>query len=309
MGKMATPAHAPTIETTPIDSTRRRVLWIGSGDGLEFVIARTGLAALADVVDAESPEAAVASGVAGLAGQSTPTLAVLAADRPARFSADDAVILSKAWPLMPIVSVASSLVDGRRRSGPPLPGIEEVPWHDLPGRCGWWLAALEKGVPTSLGLPATSRREERLLESIGGLQSHAGEATPGHPATLILAQGAVSVVAARADDLEGLCDLLTVAGHRVLGRQIGRPQIDESADTLVWDVGDLEAGDLEWLRLLAANRPGLFIVMLDSFPRGDSVAAALRAGAAAVLGRPVNLEALAGSLMRRRTLRSAQSDR
>jgi len=302
MGKMVMPATAPTIDARRDDSTRRRVLWVGSGDGLEFVIARTGLAALANVIDAQSPAAAVAACAAGLAGEATPTLAVLAADRPARFSADDAVILSKTWPLMPIVSVASSLVDGRRRSGPPLHGIEEVPWHDLPGRCGWWLAALEAGVPTSLGLPATSRREERLLESIGGLQSHAVKAASGHPAQSILAPVEVSVVAARADDLEGLCDLLTVAGHRVLGRQIGRPQMDESADTLVWDVGDLAAGDLEWLRLLAANRPGLFIVLLDSFPRGDSVAAALRAGAAAVLGRPVNLEALAGTLLRRRPL-------
>ena len=47
---------------------------------------------------------------------------------------------------------------------------------------------------------------------------------------------------------------------------------------------------------------GLFIVLLDSFPRGDTVAAALRAGAAAVLGRPVCLEAVAGTLLRRRTL-------
>jgi len=277
------------------------VLWIGSSDGLELGMAHAGLAALADVSDAESPQAAVAAAVA-IAGHATPALAVLASDRPARFTAADALLLSQKWPLMPIVSVASSLVDGRRRSGPQLPGIDEVPWHDLPGRCGWWLAAVEAGVPTSLGLPTTSRREERLLESIGGLQHHAAEATSGHPAPAILPPAEISVAAARADDLEGLCDLLTVAGHRVVRRQIGRPHIDEAAETLVWDVGDLAAGDLEWLRLLAANRPGLFIVLLDSFPRGDSVAAALRAGAAAVLGRPLCLEALTGTLLRRRTL-------
>ena len=294
------PAPVPTIDARTNDSTRRRVLWIGSGDGLELAIARRGIAAIADVIDAASPEAAVAAGKAAVAGHATPTLAMLASDRPARFTIADALILSQAWPLMPIVSVASSLVDGRRRSGPPLPGIEEVPWHDLSGRCGWWLAALEAGLPTGLGMPATSRREERVLESIGGLQSDAGKAALRHPFSAILAPAEVSVAAARADDLEGLCDLLSVAGHRVLNRQMGRPRIDESAETLVWDVGDLEAGDLEWLRLLAANRPALFIVLLDSFPRGDSVAAALRAGAAAVLGRPVNLEAVAGTLLRRR---------
>jgi hypothetical protein len=289
------------INASPNESTRRRVLWIGSVDGLELGMARSELAALADVTDADSPQAAVVA-AAAIAGQATPAVAVLASDRPARFTAADALLLSQAWPLMPIVSVASSLLDGRRRSGPQLPGIDEVAWHDLPGRCGWWLAAFEAGLPTSLGLPATSRREERLLESIGGIGSNSVGALSGHPAPACLAPAEVSVAAMRADDLEGLCDLLTVAGHRVVKRQIGRPHLDEAAGTLVWDVGDLTAGDLEWLRLLAANRPGLFIVLLDSFPRGDTVAAAMRAGAAAVLGRPVNLEALAGTLLRRRTL-------
>ena len=294
------PPSAPTINACPNDSTRRRVLWIGSADGLELGMARSGLAALADVTDADSPQAAV-NAAAALAGQATPALAVLASDRPARFTAADALLLSRAWPLMPIVSVASSLVDGRRRSGPLLPGIEEVPWHDLPGRCGWWLAAFEAGLPTSLGLPATSRREERLLESIAGIGSNFAGAASGYAAPACLAPAEISVAAARADDLEGLCDLLTVAGHRVVKRQIGRPRLDEAAGTLVWDVRDLAAGDLEWVRLLAANRPGLFIVLLDSFPRGDIVAAAMRAGAAAVLGRPVCLEAVAGVLLHRRS--------
>jgi len=36
----------------------------------------------------------------------------------------------------------------------------------------------------------------------------------------------------------------------------------------------------------------------QSFPRGDAVEAALRAGAGAVLGRPIVLEALEGTLRR-----------
>ena len=255
-------------------------------------MARSGLAALADVTDAESPQAAVAA-AAIMKGQATPTLAVLAADRPGRFTVADALILSQAWPLMPIVSVASSLVDGRRRSGPSLPGIDEVPWHDLPGRCAWWLAAFAAGLPTSLGLPATARREERLLESIGGIGSRTGKTARGLQVSGMLASTDVSVAAARAD-------LLAIAGHRVVNRQLGRPRVDEAAGSLVWDVADLAAGEREWLRLLAANRPGLFIVLLESFPRGDTVAAAMQAGAAAVLGRPVCLEALVGTLLSRR---------
>ena len=299
MGRMAIPPHPPAIGSCSDETARRRLLWIGSVDGVELGMARAGLAALADVTDAESPHAAVAA-AAVMEGQATPTLAVLAADRPGRFTVADALILSQAWPLMPIVSVASSLVDGRRRSGPPLPGIDEVPWHDLPGRCGWWLAAFEAGLPTSLGLPATARREERLLESIGGIGSRTGKTARGLQVPAVLASTDVSVAAARADDLEGLCDLLAIAGHRVVNRQLGRPRVDEAAGSLVWDVADLAAGEREWLRLLAANRPGLFIVLLESFPRGDTVAAAMQAGAAAVLGRPVCLEALVGTLLCRR---------
>jgi DNA-binding NtrC family response regulator len=111
----------------------------------------------------------------------------------------------------------------------------------------------------------------------------------------------VSVAAAGAVELEGLCDLLALAGHRVVHRQCGRPRLDETAPALVWDVRDLTAQDTEWLRVLTANRPGLLSVILDSFPRGDSVLTAMRAGAAAVLGRPVCLEALAGTLLAART--------
>ena len=160
-----TPSTTRRIDAFPAPVARRRVLWVGSTAGLELGMARAAVGAQADVTDAESPQAASQlAGNADAAG-STPVFAILASDRPGRFAVADVLELSRVWPLMPIVSVATSLVDGRRRSGPQLPGIEEVPWHDLPGRCGWWLAAFESGLPSSLGLPAATRREERLLES------------------------------------------------------------------------------------------------------------------------------------------------
>jgi hypothetical protein len=313
MGRMTKSYHASGGDTVAGADARRRIIWIGSAAGLELGIAHAGLAMDADLTDAESPQKAAAAYAAlagsrksgrvggigsaggigfGVAAETTPVLGVLAADRPGRFTTADALLLSRVWPLMPIVSVASSLVDGRRRSGPQIPGIEEVPWHDLPGRCRWWLAALAAGLPTSLGLPATARREERLLESITGIRSRGPALPPGAAGPV-----EVSVAAERADDLESLCDLLARTGHRIIGRHLGRPHLDESAAAVIWDVGDLSAGDTEWLRLLAANRPGLCIVVLESFPRGDTVMAALRAGAAAVLGRPLSLEALLGTLL------------
>ena len=65
---------------------------------------------------------------------------------------------------------------------------------------------------------------------------------------------------------------------------------------LVWDAGGLGPAHLAWLRLLAANRPHLATVVIDSFPHADTVTAALQAGARAVLGRPVSPESLAGAL-------------
>ena len=296
---------------SPADSDAQRpqqvgqpacMLWIGPADGAEFGPARSWLAGRtacrgSDLLVFDSPRTALESAV-----ECGPELAVLATDRPGRWSLRDAVGLSLRWPLMPIVAVTSSLVDGRRRSGPPLPGIEEVFWHDLPGRCERWLADLDAGRHGSLGLPATTRREERLLES---LRREPGAGIRGSTAGSVTAarsvgrgSTAVAVVAEHALDLEGLADLLTLAGRRILPRRAARPALDESAELLVWDVGRIRQSHLAWLGMLSANRPSLRIVLLDSFPRSDSSLAAMRAGADAVLGRPVLLETLEGTLLR-----------
>lgn len=291
-GVHARPDTAATDRAMPRSGSARprRVLWVGSTSGVEFGLARSALAAHVDVVELERVLDVRDAQDAALAGDDlAPVFAVLASDRPGRYGVADAAALSRRWPLMPIVSVASSLVEGRRRSGPQLPGVEEVPWHDLAGRSGWWLAALDAELPTGLGMPATARREERLLESLAALTRRPDWAGTD-----------VAVAAGRPVELEGLCDLLEIAGHRVVHRSCGRPRIDETAPAVVWDVGDLLPDQLAWLRLLAANRPGLEIILLESFPRGDTAAAAMQAGAAAILGRPVSLEALAGTLVRRK---------
>jgi hypothetical protein len=280
------PARVAT-RTTGDDDSGRWILWVGSADRGELGLARSAVAAQVRVVDAPHPQAATAA--QGTGSRSSPLFIVLASDRPGRWTPVDAVFLSQLWPLAPIVSVAASLSDGSRRSGPQLPGVEEVAWHHLGGRCGWWLAGLEERRPAGLGLPTTARREERLLESLSPLSRPAGSGR--------LPPTDVSIAAPRDEDLEPLADLLAAAGCRVAGRVVGRPSLDAAARTVIWDVGRLAPGDLEWLRLMAANRPGAAVVLLESFPRGDAVEIALRAGAAAVLGRPVPLDVLAGTLL------------
>lgn len=275
-------APTPTSAARPSISPAR-VLWIGPTQRAEMRLARAWAAELVEVHDAASPAVAWAAPPVFL--DRTPAVILLAMDTPSRITLHDAVAVAVRWPLAPLVSVASSLVDGRRRSGPALAGIEEVPWHDLPGRLACWLADRAAGRPGTLGMPATARREDRLLEAM----------TRGHDRA---ARPIVSVAAGNALDVEGLADLVTAAGGTVTRRSRGRPPLDEPAAVLVWDVGRISGDHLAWLRMLAANRPALRIVVMESFPRADTAQAAIAAGAAAVLGRPASAEAVAGTLAR-----------
>jgi len=272
----------PSSGSDPVFSPRDRVLWVGAEQSADLKLARSAVANLAELYGVDSPAAALASPPQPFVERS-PVLILLASAGPGRWSLDDAVALARRWPLAPIVSVAATIVDGRRRSGPTLLGIEEVMWHDLPGRLAAWLEDRREGRPGTLGLPATARREEGIVENV-------------RPR----ARGMrVTLAATRAEDLDGLADLAAAAGATVGGRTRGRPPLDDDAPTLVWDVGIVDGAILTWLRMIVANRPGRRVVLLESFPRPDTTTAALEAGAVAVLGRPCGVETLAGTLITR----------
>lgn len=258
---------------------RGRVLWVGSSGTADLRLTREWVGRLADVHDVASPAAAPPEPFR----DRSPAVVFVAVPAPGTWSLADLVPLAIRWPLAPIVAVGATLADGRRRSGPPLPGVEEVPWHDVPGRLAMWLADREAGRAGTLGMPATARREDRFLDPARSLGDADGPL--------------VSLAAASGGDLDGLADLTRAAGAVIGRRSRGRPPLDEPAPVLVWDVGRLEADHLAWLRMLAANRPVLRIILLENFPRPDTAAAALQAGAAAVLGRPASAETLAGTLL------------
>ncbi|MFM8953697.1 MAG: hypothetical protein ACKOOF_11665 [Planctomycetaceae bacterium] len=264
----------------------RLVAWIGTARAPELAWARDGVAARAVVIEADHP-GELAARIDPGAGP-WPVLAVLASDMPSRWTLADAVAVSRCWPLAPVVSVCTPLADGRRRSGPALPGVEEVSWNELPLRLAAWFADLDAGRPGVLGLPAASRREDRVLEAAAGLRGAAqrdGESLR------------VGVAARRAVDLDGVGALLAATGATVVERMVGRPRLDMAADLVVWDVEQITADMLTWLRMLTIQQPGLAVVLLDSFPRSDTSLAAFAAGARAVLGRPLAAESLAGLLV------------
>jgi CheY-like chemotaxis protein len=295
----------------PID---RHVAWIGGAPGLELAWARHATGRLAHVSELDRPpapwspplwsavppspdapleraaNATLPARVLAPDGRPTapvwPTLAVLATEAPGRWRLDDCIVLARCWPLAVIIAVTTSLGDGRRRSGPVLPGIEEVPWNELPARLAIWLADLTAGLPGALGVPPTARREERLLQTSEGLAR-----ARGRRATR------VAVAAPDPLALEGLVGLVAGLGHEVTARAVGRTPVDAPTDVVVWEVADVDQATLVWLRLLAGARPARQVVVVTAFPRGDSALAALQAGARAVLGQPICLEALAGALL------------
>jgi CheY-like chemotaxis protein len=290
MSSVTTSSEATNSGLAP--EARRAVAWIGGSAG-ELEWTRHRIADVADLIDVGTPEECQSLGdpVAG----PWPAVVAFATTTPGRWTLSDAVRVSRRWPLAPLVSVCTELAEGRRRSGPPLPGVEEVAWNEFPARLVAWLADLDAGRPGVLGLPAAARREDRVLEAATRLQPAAcGEGEPLR----------VSVAARVMVDLEGTAALLTAAGTTVVQRSVGRPRLDAAADLIVWDVGLIDAETLTWLGMLAAHRPSRPVVLLESFPRGETTLAAIRAGAAAVLGRPMSLEALAGTLVRLKEARS-----
>ncbi len=256
----------------------RRAVWIGPTDTDEFDLARGVLASRLETTILED---------GGRLDPRGPLLACLAADGPRRTVHETALELARRWPLCRFVAISSSLCEGRRRSGPPTPGVEEIPWHELPGRLDGWLEDVEAGRPGWLGQPATLRREDRLLVGLRDGAATADEAA--RPRT-------VAVAAAHAESLDGLMAVLGSFRVPAASASVGRPTMDASADVLLWECPESVAAELPWLGILAAHRPATDIVMLESFPRGDRTSEAIRAGAAWVLARPTPADVLIGTL-------------
>jgi hypothetical protein len=258
----------PHRPATPVTDPRP-VLWIGPVVGTELTLAADWLTTLVPLV--------MADGIAALDRVATrPWLVVLACHRPALWSIGELNRVATALPLVPLVAVTTSLAEGSRRNGDGLPGVEEIPWLELPGRMWGWC---QEPRPVSIALPATSRRDERWLAQVA--------------ATPVGARRPVTVAAGPAAR-EPLCDLIAAAGWIPQPLSSSRPA-PGCRGPVVWDAGGLGADGREWLRLLTADGRRDVLVM-ESFPRGDAVGATLAAGAAAVLPRVVGAEVLAGTL-------------
>lgn len=277
----------------------RQVAWVGDTAAAELAWARAAVCGLADIRDVPPPPGLRSPERDAAFEIQSPTVVVLASDWPARFAARAVATIARRWPLAALVSVATCLAEGRRRSGPALPGVEEVPWNDLPARMAWWFAELDAGRPGPLGLPGTVRREDRV-DAVARSTRRWRDAAPGGaapgPATGSASRPRVVVAAARPEDLDGTAAAVTAAGGEVVRQVHGLPSLDERADAVVLEPDRPGNDELAWLRQFTTRQPGCRTLLLDSFPRHEWVVAAIACGARAVLTRPVSLEALAGGL-------------
>ena len=265
----------------------RRLLWIGDiHQTAEFCHVADAIGS--DIEMQEYPNVDVALN-ATTSNSPAPTLICLTETHPGQIQFHDVLRLVHHWPLSRIVAVGSCLSDGRRRSGPVVDGILEVPWHDLPSRMQVWLQRLDSGAPSSLTHAPTSRREERWLAEVIEAQTSCHSVNQS-------AQATVTVAASSKSMTEAVGELVTASGGILVHSVTGKPAIKDTADVIFWDLDESPKSQLEWIRLLTSQTPTRVLALLCSFPRSDTAQAAMEAGATAVLGRPTDCEAIRGVL-------------
>lgn len=192
----------------------------------------------------------------------------------------DLIKLARRWPLAALVVITGTVVDGQRRRGPPLPGGLMVPWYELPGRIGQWYRQRFEGTESPLGMPVTSRREERLL---GGFA--AGRKRPQRSPQVSVAAGSRSL-------LDALEMLTVTAGFRVLSRHQGPPPIAAEGDMVLWDAGSVGKAEVAHAARLCQARKSRPLLIFEAFPRGTTAVALREVGGAHLLGQLIEADVL-----------------
>lgn len=207
-----------------------------------------------------------------------PDLLVLLQAFPGQFDPGQLERLRRLAPLAPIVVVLGTWCEGEMRSGEPLPGTIRVYWHQWPAAAPRQLARLRAGQSCAWALPPTAAPEERLLADAG--------CGPGPERCLV---ALCTPRFACADWLAAVC---RAAGCPSLWIRPSRPVWVEGVGMVLFDGTDLTGPELERLSGLSRRLPEVPMIALVDFPRIDDQERILRAGAAAVLSKPVDAEDL-----------------
>jgi CheY-like chemotaxis protein len=251
------------------------ILLVGKVERGEFRDAPDVLERYGRVVRSDRVDDAVAL-LAG--GQVVADLIAVAQAYPGEFSCESIDRMRRMAPLARVVALLGSWCEGETRTGDPWPAAIRVYWHQWEPRAHQELDRLCRGACSAWSLPVTAGEEERLLLA-------ADE-------PLARREGLIAIVTADFGMQEWLAAACARRGYATVWLPAGRAVRVEGATAAVFDgdeCGDDEAGRL---RALAAALGHVPIVALLDFPRLDDCRRARRAGARAVLSKPLSLEDL-----------------
>lgn len=219
-----------------------------------------------------------------LAATGPPELFLVVAERPGEIPEDWFVALRARAPLAGWVGIVGPWCEGEPRSGHPWRSITRWYWSESPARWSRGLAEHRAGRLAPWNLPSTLTEEERL-------------AWPAPPAPPL--PGRLAIRSRDPDIAAWLADFVARGPSVAVPwpESAGMP----SVDALIWDL----TGDGDELPPSCGpsgdGRPsagGPPLVVLANFPRLCQVAAWHRAGAVAVLTKPVDLADLTWELRR-----------
>lgn len=255
---------------------RLHAIWVGPPGEGEF-------AAAYDTLDATSQLQTVADcdGAIEAMRLQPPDLVVLPQAWPGCFSAAAIDELRRQAPLARFLSLLGSWCEGEGRSGAPLPATVPLAWHAWPAR---YVADLQRNAAGHCplwGLPVTSLDAERFLSALS-------DPWPSRTGQVAICAQSPEMGAC----LEAACRARGYETHRIsIDSTTFSTPVDELA-AVVWEAPTCDELWSPSLRALATCAPGLPLVALLDFPRLADVRAAIQAGAAAVLAKPLQFEDL-----------------
>jgi ActR/RegA family two-component response regulator len=269
------------------------ILAVGDFERDEFAAAWAALQRLGPVAIAADLGTAIASvcrtatpgrldGPAPAEGEGEPAAIILAQSYPGQFAAAAIERLQALAPLARIVVVAGSWCEGEMRSGRPWPGAIRLYACQAEPRLRRELAALLAGEPTPWTLPPTATEEERLLAA-------AERDVPPR-------QGQVAIFGRRAALTDWLAAACRQRGYTATIAAPDDVAVVTAPHAAILDCDDLDAMAVAEARELAIRLAPAPLIVLAGFPRADQVRAALAAGAAAVLAKPIAFDDLDGQL-------------
>jgi len=207
-----------------------------------------------------------------------PDLLVLLQAFPGQVRAADLERLRRLTPLTPIVMLLGTWCEGEMRSGRPLRGTVRVYWHQWHAGYARRLARLRAGRTCGWSLPPTAASEERVLCDAGW--------------SLVPESRLVGVFASRFESAGWLTAACRAAGCPSVWIQPWRPVWTEGLRLVLFDGSDFRGAELEQLSELARRGPEVPVIALADLPRIEDHERILRAGAAAVLSKPLDPEDL-----------------